>query len=146
LPFNQPNCLGSILSPMYFINHSTTNFSIISLKNAVSDIILRSSSVAELLIFLLQKSPLDIFAKCRLTDHPPKLSCTLWKDIVLRIPKSTRPFRWMVWELSNSRSKSINFIEKNAKFSRGGNRDLKNSYFIFYKFNQGPVFCKHPNF
>ena len=26
------------------------------------------------------------------------------------------------------------------------NSDIKNLYFIFYKFNQGPFFCKHPNF
>ena len=35
---------------------------------------------------------------------------------------------------------------KMPNFRGGKNRDLKNSYFIFYKFNQGPVFCKHPNF
>ena len=59
----------------------------------------------------------------RLTDHPPKWSCTLWKGIVLRIPKSTRPFPWVVWELSNSRSKSIYFIAK--IFEGWKNRDLK---------------------
>ena len=35
---------------------------------------------------------------------------------------------------------------KTPHFWGGENHDLKNSYFIFYKFNQGPVFCKHPNF
>ena len=83
----------------------------------------------------------------RLTDQTPKGSCTLWKGLVLRISKSTSPFRWVVWELSNSRSKTIDFIAKNIKFSRGWkNSDLKQFSFFFYTFNQGPVFCKHPNF
>ena len=74
--------------------------------------------------------PNFIFWIARLTDDPLKWAYTLWKSIVLRIPKSTRPFPWVVWELSNSRSKLIDFIAKNSKFSRGEKSRLKK--FIFY--------------
>ena len=46
----------------------------------------------------------------QLTDHPRKWFNTLWKSLVLRISKSIKPFPWVVWEPSNSRSKSIDFI------------------------------------
>ena len=75
--------------------------------------------------------PNFIFWIARLTDDPLKWAYTLWKSIVLRIPKSTRPFRWVVWELSNSRSKSINFIAKNTQFSRGEKSRLKKIIFYF---------------
>ena len=35
---------------------------------------------------------------------------------------------------------------KNPNFRGGKIRDWNNSYFIFYKCNQGPFFCKHPHF
>ena len=35
---------------------------------------------------------------------------------------------------------------KTPNFQGGKNHDLKKLYFIFYKFNQGSVFCKHPSF
>ena len=56
------------------------------------------------------KSP-EVWTRiAQLTDHPPKWTYTLWKDIVLKISKSTEPFLWVACELSNSRLKSINFI------------------------------------
>ena len=45
------------------------------------------------------------------------------------------------------RDKKLSILwQKTPNFRGGKNRDLKKSYFIFYKFNQGLVFCKHPNF
>ena len=38
------------------------------------------------------------------------------------------------------------YREKHQIFEGWKNSNLKNIYFIFYKFNQGPFFCKHPNF
>ena len=46
----------------------------------------------------------------QLTDHPRKWFNTLWNGLVLRISKSIKPFPWVVWELSNLRSKSTEFI------------------------------------
>ena len=58
----------------------------------------------------------------QLTDHPRKWFNTLWNGLVLRISKSIKPFPWVVWELSNSRSKLIKFI---AIYNNNGNMQNK---------------------
>ena len=47
----------------------------------------------------------------QLTGDPPKWANTFWKSLVLTIWKSTKPFLWVFCELSNSRSKSSNFLK-----------------------------------
>ena len=38
------------------------------------------------------------------------------------------------------------YREKHNIFEEWKNSNLKKLYIFFYTFNQGPVFCKHPNF
>ena len=58
----------------------------------------------------------------QLSDHPRKWFNTLWQGLVLRISKSIKPLPWVVWELSNSRSKSLEFI---AIYNNNGNMQNK---------------------
>ena len=70
----------------------------------------------------------------RLSDHPRKWFNTLWKGLALGISKSIKRLPWVVWELSNSRSKSSEFI---AIYNNNGNIENKKIFQNYqYKINE----------